>query len=124
MKTVVGVESFEAIRQRSLERARRFDKQERVEAERRVSFSHPEDMASFLTSRRIDVLKAAMKQPRSVSDLALALNRNRPAVFRDVRALNQVGLVLLNKRSNPGHGQVQIVSAAARSFEFRYELSA
>ncbi|MES2390489.1 MAG: ArsR family transcriptional regulator [Acidobacteriota bacterium] len=124
MKTIVAVEDFEAMRKRSLERARRLDRREPVEAERRISFELPEDMASFLTSRRINVLKAAMERPRSVSELALALRRNRPAVSRDVRALNLVGLVELNKHTNPGHGQVQIVKAAAKSFEFRYQLSA
>jgi predicted transcriptional regulator len=124
MKTIIGVEDFDAMRKRSLERARRLDRGEHVETERRISFEYPEDMASFLTSRRINVLKAAMKQPRSVSELARVLRRNRPAVSRDVRALKQVGLVELNKRANPGHGQVQIVKAAARSFEFRYQLSA
>jgi len=124
VKTVIAVEDFEAMRKRSLERARRFDRQEHVETERRISFEHPEDMASFLTSRRISVLRAAMERPRSVSELAQVLRRNRPAVSRDVRALKQVGLVELNKRTNPGHGQVQIVKAAAKSFEFRYQLNA
>ena len=124
MKTIVSVEDFESMRNRSLERARKLDRRERVEAERRISFEHPEDMASFLTGRRLGVLRAAMEQPRSVTELAAALHRNRPAVSRDVRALRQVGLIHVSKRSNPGHGQVQIVEAAARKFEFHYELSA
>lgn len=124
MKTVIAVEGFEAMRKRSLERARRLDRREHVEAERRISFEHPEDMASFLSSRRLNVLRAAMEQPRSVTELAAALKRNRPAVSRDVRALKQVGLIELNKQSNPGHGQVQIVRASARKFEFRFQLTA
>ena len=112
------------MRQRSLERARRFDKKEHVESERRIFFEHPEDMASFLTGRRLEVLRAAMKQPRSITELAIALKRNRPAISRDVRALSEVGLIQLNKQINPGHGQVQIVRASAKSFDFRYQLTA
>lgn len=124
MKTIVAVEDFEAARVRSLERARKLDRKEHVDTERRISFEHPEDMASFLTGRRIGVLRAAMERPRSVTELAADLRRNRPAVFRDVRALKEVGLIQLRKEPNPGHGQVQIVSAAAKVFEFRYQLTA
>ncbi len=124
MKTIIAVDSFKAMRERSLERARRFDKKEHVESERRIFFEHPEDMASFLTGRRLEVLRAAMKQPRSITELAIALKRNRPAISRDVRALSEVGLIQLNKQINPGHGQVQIVRASAKSFDFRYQLTA
>jgi predicted transcriptional regulator len=123
MKTVVAVEDFATVRKRSLERARRLDKGAPLEAERRISFERPEDMASFLTSRRLGVLRAAMERPRSVTDLAIALKRIRPAVFRDVRALKQAGLIELNPRPNPGHGQMQIVTAAATKFDFRFQLS-
>ena len=78
MKTIVSVEDFDSIRNRSLERARKLDRRERVEAERRISFEHPEDMASFLTGRRLGVLWARMEQPRSVTELAAALRRDRP----------------------------------------------
>lgn len=124
MKTVVAVEDFDAMRKRSLDRASRLDKGEHVESERRITFETPEDMGLFLNSRRLSVLRAAMKRPQSVSELAVTLKRNRPAVSRDVRLLRQAGLVQLNREPNPGHGQKQVVQAAAREFEFRYRLSA
>jgi predicted transcriptional regulator len=124
MKTIIKVEDFESMRKRSLDRARRLDRREPIEPERRIAFEHAEDMAAFLTSRRLGVLRAAMQKPRSVTELALALKRNRPAVSRDVQALRDIGLVKLNKQPNPGHGQVQIVQASARKFEFRSELTA
>ena len=124
MKTIVAVEQFNAVVERSLDRARRFDRREAVPAERRISFERPEELGAFLSSRRLSVLRAAMEQPRSVTELATALRRNRPAVSRDVQALRKVGLIHLSKGTNPGHGQVQIVKAAAKKFKFHYQLSA
>ena len=119
MKTIVTVESFDEMSERKLERARRLDRREPVPAERRITFEAPEDMAAFLTANRVTLLKAAIQQPRSVTELAEALQRNRTAVSRDVRALREKGMLKLRKQPNPGHGQIQVVHAAARQFDFR-----
>ena len=122
MKTTVTVESFDEMVERKLERARKLDRLEHVLAERRITFETPEDMASFLTANRVSLLKAAIQKPRSVTELAEALQRNRTAVSRDVRALKEKGMLKLAKQPNPGHGQIQVVHAAAKHFNLRADI--
>ena len=122
MNTIVTVEGFDAMIERKLERARKLDRHEHVPAERRITFETPEDMAAFLTANRVTLLKAAIQKPRSVTELAEALHRNRTAVSRDVRALKERGMLKLKKQPNPGHGQVQVVHAAAKHFNLRADI--
>ena len=106
----------------SLERARKRNRGERVRPERRIVFEHPEDMVSFMTPHRIRLYREVKIRPLSVTDLAKALDRNRSAVSRDVKALRERRLVKLTKTVNPGHGQVTIVSARAKNVELRAQL--
>lgn len=122
MKTIVTVESFDEMAERKLARARKLDTREHVTAERRITFEAPEDMAAFLTANRMTLLKAAIQKPRSVTELAEALHRNRTAVSRDVRALRDKGMLKLRKQPNPGHGQIQVVHASAKRFDFRAQV--
>ncbi|WP_419805797.1 helix-turn-helix domain-containing protein [Terriglobus sp.] len=124
MKTIVTVESFDEMAARKLERARKFDRGEAIVPERRISFERAEDMFAFLTGPRADVLRATIAKPRSITELASALNRNRSAVSRDVRALREHGMVTVKRQVNPGHGQVAVVKAAAKRFELRAQIIA
>lgn len=116
MKGNVSVESFDQMWKRKLARARLLDKGVRIEPEKRITFERPEEMLACLTPRRLHLLRAARRKPQSVSELAVSVARNRTAVQRDIGVLNQAGLVTLSKRTNPGHGQVQIVRAGAVRF--------
>lgn len=116
MKTTIGIETFEEMRERKLARARRLDRREKIEPEKRVMFERAEDMMTCLTPSRLLIIQAARKKPQSISELAASVSRNRTAVQRDIGVLSRVGLVTLTERSNPGHGRVQIVRAAARRF--------
>jgi predicted transcriptional regulator len=116
MKTTIGIETFEEMRKRKLARARRLDRRETIEPEKRIMFERAEDMLTCLTPRRLHIIQAARKKPQSISELAASVARNRTAVQRDIGVLNRMGLVKLTKRPNPGHGHVQIVRAAASRF--------
>lgn len=124
MKTTITVETFDELVERKLRRAARLVAKQPVAPERRITFDRPEDMAAFLTGPRVRLIEAAMKKPRSVTDLAAALNRNRSAVSRDVRALREHGLLVVSKMANPGHGQVAIVGATASQFHLQARISA
>ena len=124
MKTIVTVESFEEMAARKLLRAARLDVKAAIPAERRITFDRPQDMAAFLTAPRVQLLEAAMQQPRSVTELASALQRNRSAVSRDIRALRERGMLVVNRRVNPGHGMVAIVKATATKFHLQAQISA
>lgn len=112
-KLIVGVESFDAFKKRSLTRARLLDKKVKLEPEARIMFESAEDMLRCLTPLRVKLIEAARRKEASVSELAESVGRNRTAVQRDLKVLCDYGMVKLTKRANPGHGQVQMVRAAA-----------
>lgn len=117
MKTTVGVETFEQMRARSLARARKLARGEKIPAERRITFEDPELMLACLTPQRIRLFHTAKDQPLSITELAATLHRDRKSVHRDVTALSNVGVLKLTKRTNPGHGQVQVVQATAKHIQ-------
>lgn len=119
MKTIIGVESFEKVMNRSAERAAKLGRGEAVPAERRVSFETAEDLVAYLTPQRLRLIRMVRERPLSISALAASLDRDRGAVSRDVRALRTAGLIKVKKAVNPGHGAVQLVQARATSLELR-----
>jgi predicted transcriptional regulator len=122
MKTKVFFDGLDGQAQRSLERARRMDKGERLEAERIITFEDPLQMIECLTVERIRLCQMVRKKRLSISALAEELGRNRGSVTRDVNKLRKFGLLRLREEVNPGHGMVQIVEPAAQKFEMRISL--
>jgi predicted transcriptional regulator len=121
MKTKVFFDGFEGHVRRSLERARRREKGERLEAERIITFEDPLQMIECLTVQRIRLCQVVRKKRLSISALA-ELGRNRGSVTRDVNKLKKFGLLRLREEVNPGHGVVQIVEPVAEKFEMRISL--
>jgi predicted transcriptional regulator len=122
MKTKVFFDGFDGHVRRSLERARRREKGERLEAERIITFEDPLQMIECLTAQRIRLCQVVRKKRLSISALAEELGRNRGSVTRDVNKLRKLGLLRLREEVNPGHGVVQIVEPAAQKFEMRIAL--
>src|SRR5258708_31257283 len=116
MKRIGGVENFEQMRKRKLARARQIDRGVQIEPEARIMFERTEDLLACLTPSRVRIIAAARKKEQSVSELAVNLDRNRTAVQRDVKVLKEHGLLKMTKRTNPGHGVVQMVKAVANQF--------
>jgi predicted transcriptional regulator len=122
MKTKVFFDGFEGHVRRSLERARRWEKGERLEAERIITFEDPLQMIECLTAQRIRLCQVVRKKRLSISALAEELGRNRGSVTRDVNKLKKFGLLRLREEVNPGHGVVQIVEPVAEKLEMRISL--
>jgi predicted transcriptional regulator len=55
--------------------------------------------------------------PGSITLIAERLRRDRSAVKRDVDQLAQAGMVTIEAKIHPGHGQMKEVRAAARRFK-------
>jgi predicted transcriptional regulator len=115
-----GTGTVEAFFERSLHRARKLDRGEKLPAELRLTFEDPADLLRVLSAQRIRVLHAVRKKPAPVTDLAMVLKRDRTAVKRDVKILTSFGLVKIHEETNPGHGRRKIVQPLA----LRYELVA
>ena len=117
MKTRIFSDGFEGHVRRSLDRADRRERGERLEAQRNITFEDPLQMFQCLTAQRIRLCQVARKKRLSISALAEELGRNRGSVTRDVNKLKQHGLIRLREQVNPGHGVVQIVEPVAQRFE-------
>jgi predicted transcriptional regulator len=122
MKTKVFHDGFEGHVQRSLERASKREKGERLQAEKIITFADPLDLVDCLTAQRIRIFQVIRKKRLSISSLAEELGRNRGSVTRDVNKLKGLGLLRLREEVNPGHGVVQIVEPVAQKFEMRIAL--
>jgi predicted transcriptional regulator len=116
-KLNVSTDTTEAFFERSLNRARKLDRGERLPTAMRLTFEDPADLLRALTTQRVRVLHAVRKKPAPVSDLAIVLKRDRTAVKRDVRILTSLGLVKVHEETNPGHGRRKIVEPLASKYE-------
>lgn len=119
MKVTVRADGFEGYAKRSLERAKRLTRKEKVLPEITINFDSPLDMFEVLKAERIRLCEVARKKPYSISALAAALNRDPKSVRRDVLLLERAGLVRTREEVNPGHGRVKIVEPVADRFDLR-----
>jgi predicted transcriptional regulator len=84
--------------------------------ERTVSFEDPADLLRLLTASRLDVFRSVKSEPGSITVIAGRLHRDRSAVKRDVDQLAQAGLVTIETKTLPGHGQMKEIRASADIF--------
>lgn len=122
MKVKIFTDGFEGHVRRSLDRAKKMERGERLEPEKILTFADPAMMVECLSAQRVRLVETARKKRMSISALAEELGRNRGSVTRDVNKLRKHGLVRLREQVNPGHGVVRIVEPVARKIELRAEL--
>ena len=103
--------------ERSLERARKLDRRERLPSEITMTFEDPSDLVRVLSAERVRVLYAVRAKPTPVSELAATLRRDRKAVRRDVSLLESFGLVKTREEANPGHGRRRVVEPRAAKYQ-------
>lgn len=102
---------------RSLTRARKLDRGEKLPAEITVSFENPKDMISVLTAERVRLISATHGKPVAVKTLATSLRRDARAVKHDVKILERYGLLRSWLEQNPGHGRRKIVEPLAATIK-------
>ena len=101
LRVTVSSGSVDAFIGRSLERARKLDRGERLAPEITMTFEDPADLIRVLSAERVRVIHAVREKPAPVSELATTLRRDRKAVKRDVSLLESYGLSTLVRRSTP-----------------------
>lgn len=116
-RVTVSSGSVEAFVARSLERARRLDRGERLPSEITMTFEDPADLVRVLSAERVRVLRAVRTKPAPVSELAATLRRDRKAVRRDVSLLESFGLVHAREEINPGHGRKRVIEPRAARYQ-------
>jgi predicted transcriptional regulator len=114
---IISAGTAEAFFERSLDRARKLDRKEKLPTELRLTFEDPADLLRALTVQRVRVLHAVRHKPAPVSELATVLKRDRTAVKRDVKVLTSLGLLISREETNPGHGRRKIVEPLASKYE-------
>ena len=103
--------------QRSIGRAKKLDRGEKLPAEFRITFQDPADLLRVLSAERLRVLYAIRKKTKpTISGLAIILKRDRRAVSRDVKLLEGLGLLRTREEANSGHGVMTIVEPLAEKY--------
>ena len=82
-----------------------------------LSFEDPQKMFTVLSDARRRLMKEIMQEPKTISELAGCLHRDRSAVTKDVGLLERVGLIVSQRQSNPGHGIQKLVKPVATKIE-------
>ena len=113
----LGTGSADVFFDRSLARARRLDRGEKLPSEMRITFEDPSDLMRVLSAERVRVLHTVRMKPRPISGLAAILKRDRKAVSRDVKVLESFGLVKTHEALNPGHGMMKVVEPLAAKYQ-------
>ena len=119
MNFTIHTDGFDGFSERSLERARKMDRGERIEPSFGITFESPMQMFEVLTAARVRMVEVARTKPYSVTALAKKLKRDPKSVRRDVQKLEQAGVLRTRQAINPGHGRVKIVEPVEQSFELR-----
>ncbi len=117
MKIEIRKDALEHHMRRSLERAKRRARGEKLEPECIRTFEDPMLMFEVMTVQRMRLFNEVKKRPLSISALAEELGRNRGSVTRDVNKLKAFGLIRLREKVNPGHGKIVMVEPAAKKIE-------
>lgn len=115
-RVTVSSGTVEAFMERSLERARRMDRSEKLPSQITMTFEDPSDLVRVLSTERVRVLHAVRAKPAAVSELAVTLKRDRKAVRRDVSLLESFGLVNTREEPNPGHGRRRVIEPSAAKY--------
>jgi len=116
-RATVAAGTVDAFIGRSVDRARKLDRGERLPAEITMTFEDPSDLIRVLSAARVRVLHSVRSKPASVAELATTLKRDRKAVRRDVSVLETFGLVNAREELNPGHGRRKIIEPRAAKYQ-------
>jgi predicted transcriptional regulator len=94
-----------------------------IEEEKTISFEDPEDLLQVLTTARLAVMRVVLERPRSITEIAELLGRDRSAVKRDITLLAGAGLVVVEDKPLPGHGRKKEVRPTAGTLRMEAILS-
>lgn len=70
-----------------------------------------------LSEARRRLMLEVMDEPKTITELTIALHRERSAITKDIGLLERLGLLVSQKRPNPGHGVEKLARTVAPKIE-------
>ena len=116
-KVVISTGDEKGFFARAKSAARHADRGERLEKSITFSFEDPAQMFAILSETRRKLMQEVMTEPKSISQLVQLLDRDRTAITRDIGKLEEMGLLVSLRQTNPGHGIQKFVQSVAPRIE-------
>ena len=116
-KIVIRTDEVAGFFSRAKDAARRADQGSAFEGKVTLSFEDPQTMFTVLSAGRRRLMLEVLHEPRTINELSQRLHRNRSSITKDVGLLEKLGLIVSQRRSNPGHGIQKIVQSLAPKIE-------
>jgi len=114
---LIRTDSVDSFFARARNAARKADSGKNFQEKMTITFEDPQQMFMVLSIARRRIMIEVMKKPQTVRDLVRNLNRNRATIVRDIRFLEQKGLLICQKSSAESNGREKIVKSVAPKIE-------
>lgn len=102
---------------RAREAALRADRGEMFEEKVTISFEDPQQMLTLLSGGRRRIMLEVTKRPQTVQELANVLKRSRATIAKEIRYLEEKGLLSRKKEQAEKNGSEVFVEAVAPQIE-------
>jgi predicted transcriptional regulator len=113
-KVTIGLGDENDFFERGRRIAKAADRGDGLPEEAVVTFGDPVELVRALTPSRLELVAAVKAQPDSIQGIADRVHRDRSAVRRDLQALIDAGIVLVERRVLPGHGIMKFLQVPAK----------
>ena len=97
--------------------ARRADRGGAFDGTITLAFEDPQRMFNVLSGARRRLMQEVLHEPKTINELSQRLHRNRSSITKDVGLLEKFGLIVSQRRANPGHGIEKLVRSIAPKIE-------
>ncbi|MDN5751841.1 MAG: hypothetical protein L0H15_00985 [Nitrosospira sp.] len=116
-KIVIRTDDVAGFFSRAKDAARRADRGEAFKGKVTLSFEDPQRMFTVLSEARRRLMLEVMHESKTINELSHRLRRNRSAITKDVGLLEKMGLLVSQRKINPGHGIQKVVRSVAPKIE-------
>ena len=116
-KVIIRTDKVEGFFDRARKAAQKGDRGEPFKKSATFSFEDPQEMFTVLSEARRRLMLEVMDEPKTITQLTVKLHRERSAITKDIGLLEKLGLLVSQKRSNPGHGVEKLVRTVAPKIE-------
>ena len=103
--------------ERARNAARKADRGKNFREKMTITFEDPQQMFMVLSAPRRQIMLEVMRKPQTIKDLVHNLNQNRSTIVRNIRFLEEKGLLIGRKASVEGNGQEKVVRSVAPRIE-------